>query len=178
MNKVALTALSLVALSSAAYARDSIFVAPEQSHTLQILSKPPAAGSATTKSELEELHKIEASRSEADIEKAKFDDENENIFAFKSVFGDKFTKENLPLTDIFALTLIDMVPEKRDEILARADEYAHNRLVCGVHYATDLLASKLSAYTIHAIMDVNPQFQAELHAAKTELRAILSLPTN
>jgi acid phosphatase (class A) len=75
-----------------------------------------------------------------------------------------------------ALVLIEMVPEKRDEILARAAEYAHNRLVCGVHYPSDLEASKLVAYSTHAVMDANPQFQKELAAARTELRTALGLP--
>jgi acid phosphatase (class A) len=75
-----------------------------------------------------------------------------------------------------ALVLIEMVPEKRDAILARAAEYAHNRLVCGVHYPTDLEASRLVAYSTHAVMDANPQFQKELAAARTELRNALGLP--
>ena len=75
-----------------------------------------------------------------------------------------------------ALVLIEMVPEKRDAILARADEYAHNRLVCGVHYASDVRASKLVAYAVHAAMDTNPQFQKELAAATAELRLALGLP--
>jgi hypothetical protein len=37
--------------------------------------------------------------------------------------------------DGLVLTLI--VPEKRDAILARADDDAHNRLICGVHYHQD-----------------------------------------
>ncbi|MDB5774083.1 MAG: phosphoesterase PA-phosphatase related [Herbaspirillum sp.] len=75
-----------------------------------------------------------------------------------------------------ALALVEMVPEKRDAILARADEYAHNRLVCGVHYPTDIEASKMVAYATHAMMDSNPQYRKELAAAKTELRRALSLP--
>lgn len=75
-----------------------------------------------------------------------------------------------------ALTLVEMVPEQRDAILARADAYAHNRLVCGVHYPSDIAASKLLAYTTHAVMETSPQYQAELAAAKTELRRQLSLP--
>jgi acid phosphatase (class A) len=77
---------------------------------------------------------------------------------------------------ILALSLIDMVPEKRDAILARADDYANNRLVCGVHYASDLEASKLLAYTIHAVMANNPQYQKELAVARLELRRSLGLP--
>ncbi|MYM21967.1 phosphatase PAP2 family protein [Duganella sp. FT135W] len=74
-----------------------------------------------------------------------------------------------------ALTLIEMVPEQRDAILARADAYARNRLVCGVHYPSDIAASKLLAYTTHAVMNTNPQYQAELVAARAELRHQLGL---
>jgi acid phosphatase (class A) len=77
---------------------------------------------------------------------------------------------------LLALTLIEMIPEKRDAILARADNYANNRLVCGVHYRSDLQASKLLAYSIHAVMGTNPQYQTELAAAKVELRQALGLP--
>ena len=76
-----------------------------------------------------------------------------------------------------ALTLIDMVPEQHDAILARADAYARNRLVCGVHYPSDIAASKLLAYSTHAIMETNPQYQAELAAARAELRKQLDLPS-
>ncbi|MYN40376.1 hypothetical protein GTP55_13420 [Duganella sp. FT109W] len=75
-----------------------------------------------------------------------------------------------------ALTLIEMVPDQRDAILARADAYAHNRLVCGVHYPSDIAASKLLAYTTHAVMETNPQYQAELAPARAELRRLLGLP--
>ncbi|WP_295993790.1 phosphatase PAP2 family protein [Rugamonas sp.] len=75
-----------------------------------------------------------------------------------------------------ALVLIEMVPEQRDAILARADDYAHNRLICGVHFPSDVAAGKLLAYATHAAMDANPAFQAELAAAKAELRRALALP--
>ncbi len=226
-----LLAVSCAMLSTApALARDPVFVSPDQSLAFQILPTPPASDSETTKAELAELHRIEATRTEAEAAQAKFDDENENIFLFKNVMGDKFTKEDLPVTAAFAarvrgdegvntnaakagfhrvrpynldktlhpicktktkddaypsghatsgyllaLTLIDMAPEKRDVILARAEEYGHNRLICGVHYPTDVPASKLLAYTIHAIMEVNPQYKKELAAAKSELRQVLGL---
>lgn len=68
-----------------------------------------------------------------------------------------------------ALTLIELFPEKRDAILARADDYANNRLVCGVHYRSDIEAAKLLAYSVHALMRENARFQAEVAAAKAEL---------
>lgn len=69
------------------------------------------------------------------------------------------------------LVLSLIVPEKRDAILARADDYAHNRLVCGVHYPSDIVASKQVAYAAIGIMMNNPQFNKELAAAKAETRA-------
>jgi hypothetical protein len=33
-----------------------------------------------------------------------------------------------------ALTLIQIVPEKREQIWKRADEYAYSRMICGAHY--------------------------------------------
>jgi acid phosphatase (class A) len=74
-----------------------------------------------------------------------------------------------------ALTLIQMVPEKRDAILARADDYAHNRIVCGAHFPSDPVASKLVAYAMIALMINNPDFRRELEAARTETRHALGL---
>jgi acid phosphatase (class A) len=79
---------------------------------------------------------------------------------------------------MLALTLIDMVPEKRDAILARAEDFGNNRLICGVQYRSDLQASKLLAYSVHAVMSTNPQYQKELAAAKLELRQALGLPVS
>jgi acid phosphatase (class A) len=72
---------------------------------------------------------------------------------------------------LLALTLIDMVPEMQAAILARADEYAQNRLVCGVHFRSDIQASRLVAYAMHAAMSANADYQRELAAARQELRA-------
>ncbi len=71
---------------------------------------------------------------------------------------------------LMALTLIDMLPDERDAILKRADDYANNRLVCGVHYRSDVEASKLLAYTIHAVMTTKPQYQQELAVARAEVQ--------
>ena len=72
-----------------------------------------------------------------------------------------------------AMVLIQMVPEKRSAIMQRADDYAHSRELCGVHYASDEAASKATAYAMMGIMMNNPQFQKELQVAKAETRAAL-----
>ena len=77
---------------------------------------------------------------------------------------------------LFAFVLIQMVPEKRAEILSRADEYAHNRVVCEAHYASDLEASRRAAYATIGAMLANPRFQRDLAASRSEIRQHLNLP--
>lgn len=76
---------------------------------------------------------------------------------------------------LMALTLIDLVPEKRDAILARAETYARNRLVCGVHHPSDIEAGKLLAYALYPLMAASPRYQEEMQAARAELRQTLGL---
>jgi acid phosphatase (class A) len=77
---------------------------------------------------------------------------------------------------LLAFTMAQVVPEKRQEILLRADEYAHDRVVCGVHYPSDTEASRRLAYTIFGYMMGNPRFQQDLAAAREETRRRLGLP--
>jgi len=72
-------------------------------------------------------------------------------------------------------TLAEIVPEKRAEILARADEYPRNRLVCGVHYLSDIEESRRVAYAVFGYMMATPKFQQDLAAARAETRAKLGL---
>jgi acid phosphatase (class A) len=74
-----------------------------------------------------------------------------------------------------ALTLIEIVPEKSHEILARADDFAHNRLVCGVHYPSDVATGREVAYTVFGYLMAQPSFQKEVAAARAETRKRLGL---
>jgi acid phosphatase (class A) len=74
------------------------------------------------------------------------------------------------------LVLADMVPERRAEILARASEYAHNRVVAGVHYPSDVQAGQLAGTALAAMLFACPHFRAEERAATAELRQALHLP--
>ena len=77
---------------------------------------------------------------------------------------------------LMALVLASIVPERRDAIFARADAYAHDRLVCGAHYPSDVAAGKRLAYALFAVMATKPRFQAERAAAAAEMRKVLGLP--
>ena len=76
---------------------------------------------------------------------------------------------------LMATVLGDLVPEKRNALFARASVYAENRLVAGFHYRSDTVMSRTGAALIAQKMAEQPDFQAELDAAKTELRTQLGL---
>lgn len=195
-----------------------------------IIPPPPAQNSDTTKAELAELHRIQQSRTPAQVAAAQDDDKHEDIFYLRTVMGRGFTPENLPLLTALsnrvyseaaaasaafkvefkrprpyqfdrtlhsvcltvsepnsypsghsivgyleALTLIEIVPEKSREIFERADDYAHNRMVCGVHYPSDIAASREAAYVLFGYLMAQPRFQNDLSAARAETRKRLGL---
>jgi len=76
---------------------------------------------------------------------------------------------------MMGIILADMVPEKRAEIMARAAEYAHNREVGGIHYASDVEMGKISGSVIAAVLLNRPDFKAEYEVARSELRSDLGM---
>jgi acid phosphatase (class A) len=73
------------------------------------------------------------------------------------------------------ILLADMVPENAVAIFARAAEYAHNRVVAGVHFPTDVEAGHIAASVIDNTLLHNPRFEADFMRAKAEVRAALGL---
>jgi len=76
---------------------------------------------------------------------------------------------------VSALLLSMMAPEKAAILHARADEYAHNRVVCGDHYPSDAVGSRESAGIIVGNMLASPRFQEKFAVAKAEVRKALGL---
>jgi acid phosphatase (class A) len=74
-----------------------------------------------------------------------------------------------------AILLAEMVPERRDELMARGRLYGHHRVVNGVHFPTDIEGGRIAATVLVALMMQNPHFRADLAEAKAELRAVLGL---
>ena len=73
------------------------------------------------------------------------------------------------------ILLADMVPESAVAIFARAAAYAHNRVVAGVHFPTDVEAGHIAASVIDNTLLHNPRFEADFARAKAEVRAALGL---
>lgn len=70
-----------------------------------------------------------------------------------------------------AVVLASLVPEKSQAVLARASDYAEHRLVCGVHYRSDIVAGQQFGTILALKLMQNPVFRAQMDLAKAELRA-------
>ena len=76
---------------------------------------------------------------------------------------------------LMGVELSNMIPEKRAAIMARAWEFGHNRIVGGIHYASDIEMGRISGMVIAQTISTHADFKDELEAAKAELRAALGL---
>jgi acid phosphatase (class A) len=74
----------------------------------------------------------------------------------------------------YALILAALVPEKATPILARGRAYGESRIVCGVHWLSDVVAGRLTGSTVFAALMGDPAFRADLEKARTELHAALA----
>ena len=76
---------------------------------------------------------------------------------------------------LMSYLLIEMVPEREMLLTRRADEFAHQRMVCGVHFESDILAGREAASYLFTTLAVLPDFRRDLDAATSEVRAALGL---
>lgn len=87
-----------------------------------------------------------------------------------------FPSGHSTLGTMCALMLNRLVPEKKNELFARAEIYRESRMVLGVHFPTDLEAGRLLSTAVAAVISSTPEFQQQEAAARIELRAALGLP--
>lgn len=74
-----------------------------------------------------------------------------------------------------AIVLAVMVPEKAAAIFDRAAEYAHNRVVGGVHYPSDIEAGRIAGSVIDNVLLHEPRFSADLERARADVRHAIGL---
>jgi acid phosphatase (class A) len=71
----------------------------------------------------------------------------------------------------WALILTEIAPEQADAILARGRAFGESRVVCNVHWHTDVVAGRFMGAATVARLHADPGFRAEIEAAKRELEA-------
>ena len=69
------------------------------------------------------------------------------------------------------VVLASLVPEKSQAILARASEFGEHRLVCGMHFRSDVVAGQEFGTALALTLMQNPEFKGAMEAARSELRA-------
>ena len=58
----------------------------------------------------------------------------------------------------WALILAELVPQRADAILARGYEFGQSRVICGVHWQTDVDAGRMIGSAVIAKLHANPEF--------------------
>jgi acid phosphatase (class A) len=74
----------------------------------------------------------------------------------------------------WALLLAELVPDRNTAILARGLEYGHSRVICGVHWPSDVVAGRVVGSGVVAQLHNDPTFRADFEAARQELAAARS----
>jgi acid phosphatase (class A) len=69
------------------------------------------------------------------------------------------------------VVLAQLMPAKSQAILARASQYAERRLVCGVHYRSDIVAGQQFGTLLALKLMEKPAFQEQMAAAQAELKS-------
>lgn len=68
--------------------------------------------------------------------------------------------------------LARLAPQRAEAVLARADDYALSRWLCGVHYPSDTSASRGAAMVVAERLLADPRLAGQVAAAKAELAGV------
>ena len=67
-----------------------------------------------------------------------------------------------------AMILSRVDPDRAQSLTQRAEEYEESRLICGMHFPTDIEAGQVVAAAVVARLDSSSDFQADLAKARKE----------
>lgn len=71
----------------------------------------------------------------------------------------------------WGLLLAEVAPERADAVLKRGHDFGQSRVVCGVHWQSDVEAGRVVGAAAVARLHADPVFQAQLKEAKAEVAA-------
>ena len=229
-SRTCAAALALLCLSSfAAVAADPS--CPNATVPLAVLlMPPPKPDSAQTKAELQELQRLQESRTPDQVKHVRDDDrrtlerflggigikvENlsesaqrffdcidasvrHSVHEAKSTF-DRTRPYRLPHNNLqtlkklsdrdsasypsahatygatLGMVLAEMIPEKKDAIYKRIQDYGYSRIVSGAHFRSDVYAGNVAGAAIAASLLSNESFRNEFKDVKGELRKAVGL---
>jgi acid phosphatase (class A) len=72
----------------------------------------------------------------------------------------------------WTLVLAELAPDRDDAILQRGFAYGQSRVICGVHWQSDVNAGRVMGAGVVARLHNDPTFRADFEAARQELAAV------
>jgi len=72
----------------------------------------------------------------------------------------------------WALILSEISPEQADAILARGRSFGQSRVICNVHWQSDVIEGRFMGAAVVARLHADPVFRADMESAKSELAAV------
>lgn len=72
----------------------------------------------------------------------------------------------------WALILAELVPHRSDEILARGLAFGESRMICNVHWPSDVAAGRTVGAAAVARLHANEAFRSDLSRARREVEAV------
>jgi acid phosphatase (class A) len=73
------------------------------------------------------------------------------------------------------MVLAEMIPEKKEELYKRIQDYGYSRIVSGAHFRSDVYAGNVAGAAIAASLLSKETFRNELNDVKGELRKAAGL---
>ncbi len=70
-----------------------------------------------------------------------------------------------------ALVLAEIAPDRASRIFARGLAFGESRMICGVHWKSDVDAGRIVGATTVSLLHANPLFTAQLALARKEIEA-------
>ncbi|WP_295443945.1 phosphatase PAP2 family protein [uncultured Thiodictyon sp.] len=72
----------------------------------------------------------------------------------------------------WTLILTELAPERTDPLLSRGYAFGQSRVICGVHWQSDVTAGRVLAAGVVARLHADPAFRTQVEAARAELAAV------
>ena len=69
----------------------------------------------------------------------------------------------------WSLVLCELFPEKTNALLARGREFGESRIICNVHWYSDIVAGRLIGAAVAARLHADPEFKSDLKAVRREI---------
>jgi acid phosphatase (class A) len=76
----------------------------------------------------------------------------------------------------WGLILAELAPDRASDVLMRARSIGESRIVCGVHYLSDVEAGRDAGAALVARLHADPAFRADMDKARAEIQAARETP--